>query len=190
LAKRELLLYRYFLTEGNSIFKTTLFVWFIIGCFGPTAFDPGIAINPTISECGGFPVSRSARLDHGSSTSEFCNDDMLHWQYNEKTQTVTLTNDFVWLNCCGVRSISVYQTAYGRYEFRQTDEPAPEGRCDCECSFDYQVDISPVSKSIDLDIVRNVSDATPTTWTAWSGGIDLTENTGEILIEADVGWCF
>jgi hypothetical protein len=115
---------------------------------------------------------------------------MLHWQYSEATQTVRLTNNFVWLNCCGVRSISVNQADDGRYEFHQTDEPAAEGRCDCECSFDYQVDINPVSKSIDVDIIRTISDATPTTRTAWSGSIDLTKGAGEILIEADVGWCF
>ena len=197
LAKREFLLYRSFSTEGNSILKTTLLMWFLSGCTTPVEVDPNIAINPLISECGGFTIARSAGLDHGDGTA-FCNDEMLHWEYNEALQMVRLVNDFVWLNCCGVRNVSVTKTSEGRYEMYQTDNPAIEGRCDCECSFDFKVDVSAAPKVsigavptvLHLDIIREILDAKPVSRTVWSGSIDLTQISGEILIEEDVGWCF
>ena len=161
-----------------------------ISCSTPES-DLGLGNNPLLSGCGGF----TDELDrHYDSDTKSCGDDRLIWGYDSTTQTATFMNEGVFLNCCGLHSISITQQTNGTYVITQIDEPeiddGHELRCGCMCLFDYGISLHDVpEESIPIQIVRYVPDNNPNTWTAWEGTLDLSEGNGEVLIQADVGWC-
>lgn len=149
-----------------------------------------ISQNGVVSDCGGFAEDRSA--DTGGA---YCGDDAFVWSYDSTTETLSLVNTNVFLNCCGVHSMTVIEdSSTGGYVWTEIDDPevydGEEARCGCMCMYDYSVEIPSVTEgTVALQIDRSVSDNTPADWTAWSGTLDLTAGSGEEIIEADAGWC-
>ena len=149
-----------------------------------------LGVNGAVSECGGFSSSPKGPSgpdqDTGSSES-YCADDVMSWAYDASEQTLSVLNKGVFLNCCGERAISVTQED-GTYVLTEQDQPEDgDLRCSCMCMFDYAVDVPDLAEgSIDVKLVRAIDDAIST---IWEGSLDLSEGSGEVLIEEDAGWC-
>ena len=145
-----------------------------------------IGLNPMYSECGGFqPETRLAEEDPN------CGDETLEWDVDSESGVLTFTNTDVFLNCCGIHDIQV-TVQDGVYVITETDRPADgEGRCFCQCLFDFQIQIPPIDgDAIDVRIERVVTDeGTGEAVVAWEGRIDTTTGQGIVTIKEDVGWC-
>ncbi len=95
------------------------------------------------------------------------------------------------LNCCGEHDITVTQQPDGSYLVLETDIEGDEGRCRCECVFDYQVSIENIPLgTIDVVIQRSVEPETVLI-DVWSGTLDLAEGGGAELIDDSSAepWC-
>jgi hypothetical protein len=78
--------------------------------------------------------------------------------------------------------------ATGNYQIRETDAPG-ESRCLCMCFFDFSIGLSDMpAQSIGIELYRHITDEGPE-WMVWQGTLDLRQETGEIVIQKDVGWC-
>jgi len=159
------------------------------GCGG----TKDLGTNGQVSDCGGFPQASEKSVPPPSEEDEDCGDDTLEWSYDSASETVSLLNKGVFLNCCGTHSVTV-DLEEAVYVVTEVDDPESDGlndlRCGCMCSFDYSVEVPDIAEGdFVMRIVRSVSDQTPAVWTAWEGTLDLTQGSGEELIEAQVGWC-
>lgn len=143
-----------------------------------------IALNPRLSECGGFAAVPRAENDPD------CVDELLDWSVDAENGLIHFTNTGVFLNCCGIHDITV-ALVQGVYVITETDDPDPvDGRCKCMCMFDFAVDMPMVeATTIGVRIERLVAEDGETPATVWEGEIDLTPGSGEIVVEQDVGWC-
>jgi hypothetical protein len=57
------------------------------------------------------------------------------------------------------------------------------------CFFDFSIDLPDMqSAPIVVELYRHVTDEGPE-WMVWQGSLDLSQETGEIVIQKDVGWC-
>jgi hypothetical protein len=146
-----------------------------------------------VSECGGFNT-RSKSNAGAPAPTPYCDAEALRWSYDAIAGTLVLSDDRVLLNCCGDHTVKVSEQN-GVFKVHQKDEPmgsAGGARCGCMCVFDYKTKLTGVSgKSIDIEIVREVTDVAGGAQAVWSGTLDLTKSSGEILIDkTDVGpWC-
>jgi hypothetical protein len=161
-----------------------------------------LGINPRVSDCGGFaagaktvqpqPTEDELHNDEPQSQPvehDLCSDERLHWQYDPNSHSVTFLNEDVWLNCCGNHSITItLDEATGNYLIHETDAPG-ESRCLCLCFFDFSIGLSEMpSESIVVELYRHITDEGPE-WLVWQGTLDLSQKTGELVIQKDVGWC-
>ena len=154
--------------------------------------DPGIGKNPQLSDCGGFAADKSKADDDEMAE---CGDEMLNWSYDSGSGTVVFVHKDVFLNCCGNHSIAVYfNEDENVYEITETDSPemyeGEAARCGCMCLFDFGVEVADLEESaINVKLSIDVTDDDQWSGVHWKGQIDLSETTGEILIEENVGWC-
>lgn len=142
-----------------------------------------IGLNPQFSGCGGFlPVRAAGATD--------CGDETLQWVVNSESATVTLVNSNIWLNCCGTHTMSIFDSD-GVYTLAEVDEPENGvTRCKCMCLFDYSMELPGLFVGpVDIRITRFVSDSGDPTTVIWEGTIDLSAETGEVIIKTDVGYC-
>lgn len=121
---------------------------------------------------------------------ELCRDERLYWQYDPNSRTVTFLNKDVWLNCCGEHAINItLDVTTGNYQIHETDAPGAAGRCYCLCFLDFSIELPDMpAQSIGVELYRHVTDEGPE-WLVWEGTVTPSQNTGEILIQKDVGWC-
>jgi hypothetical protein len=147
-----------------------------------------LGVNARVSDCGGFAEGTKA-LQSQSVEDELCSDERLHWQYDPNSHIVTFLNEDVWLNCCGEHSITItLDDVTGNYQIRETDAPG-KSRCLCMCFFDFSIELPDIqSKPIVVELHRHITDEGPE-WMVWQGSLDLRQETGEIVIQRDVGWC-
>lgn len=163
-----------------------------LGCGGyTTELESGITQQQDrISECGGFEKAG----DHLFGGPEnYCDAEVLHWQYVPESQTLHLADARVLLNCCGDHTMTIKEVE-GVYVVTETDDPEDGwGRCHCMCVFDYTMSAVGLAEGvIQLKIVREVSDWPEGSGDVWEGELDLSEGSGAIVIddETDVtGWC-
>ena len=134
-----------------------------------------LAESPQFSACGGFGADRLINLDVRTET--------LDWTFEPETTVVSFANRDICLNCCGEHSMAIFLVD-GVYVLTEVDEPAGEGgRCFCDCSFDYAVDLTVgFSGTIDVMITREITDFGMGVETVWEGSIDLSAGSGSIVV--------
>ncbi len=131
--------------------------------------------NPRVSECGGF--NAKTRDD-----DSYCDAEFLRWSYNESSQTLSLLNQRVLLNCCGEHKFTVtHDRTRDVYVVDELDQPKNGSRCRCMCTYDWSTDVSVAPGTINLELARHVSDGDGRQ-VIWSGKIDVTETQGEVVI--------
>ena len=165
------------------IFIISLLLFFTLSCDSesPVQTPDKISVNVSqISGCGGF-ASAAKRMDSGipftRDPSTYCNAERLHWLYDENTRTLSFLNSRVLLNCCGDHAITA-AFEDGTLVIAEDDQG---GLCDCECIFDFFVEITGIFYGIiTLRLDLTVDD---TTLTKWEGKIDLSKGSGEIIID-------
>lgn len=146
-----------------------------------------VTLKTSFSDCGGFVEETKTE-----EPNPYCGTDALDWQYDLSTETLTLTNLDVWLNCCGIHSMNISEMEGGGFLVAEIDEPESGGaRCNCMCLFDYRVELTGVaSQVLPIKITRLVTDmSSQQTQDIWQGSIDLSELSGTVTIEENVGWC-
>ena len=140
------------------------------------------------SDCGGFPMDDEEPTD----SDDYCDAEMLRWDYDAESGSLTLTDERVLLNCCGIRDISL-ELVEGVYVITETDEPEAEGaRCDCACVFDFSLLARGIpAGSIQVQLKRQETDVTEEPVLVWEGSLELSLGAGEVEVDTtDVGmWC-
>lgn len=160
---------------------------------------PGDMLNqaPQTSVCGGFLKGGQAKATIPmADPATYCEAEKLLWAYEESSQSLALNNIRMQLNCCGQHTIQGALDENGVYVITEKDEPelTPSGpaRCGCECVFDFATVIDPVpAGTIQIKIVREVTDSTTPSVVAYEGSIDLSQVSGSIVISTDSAepWC-
>ena len=153
-----------------------------------------LAQEQKISACGGFSQQeQSIVVDRAT----YCDAEVLHWQYDATSEKLTISNTRVTLNCCGEHSMTVSEEG-DTYVVTERDAPEEIGplpgmtaRCGCMCVFDFDVTVSNVpAGTIQLELVRDVTDVESGPTTPWQGELDLGAGQGSIVIDSSASdWC-
>jgi hypothetical protein len=142
-----------------------------------------------VSDCGGFRGTRAAGV-HTVEADGYCDAEVLRWAFDAAAGVLTLSDERILLNCCGVHGMSVV-VEDGLWVVTETDEPAEGGmRCRCLCVYDYSLRVEGVTAgTIDVRLVRFVTEEGERV--VWEGAIDLTAGAGAIVLdETSVEpWC-
>ena len=149
------------------------------------SFDPVIQQHSATSECGGFAAESGKR-----SSADYCDAEMLYWQYDGVNQTLSIDNDRILHNCCGEHSMTVSE-ADGVYVVTERDAPEfGDARCGCTCVFDFSVTAVGIPAGvIPLRIIRDVTDAGEPV-TVLDETIDLDAGSGSFIIDPQpTDWC-
>jgi len=140
-----------------------------------------------ISGCGGFTEAGPSTFKSSDDESDCramqnCRES-LAWTYDASSNTLSLLNQYVDLNCCGERSIQVFEKN-GGYHILEVDASEGGARCSCMCQFDFKTDILNVTgKSVLLVVTREIFDDHYEGLTEiWNGPIDLTDGSGVLQI--------
>lgn len=161
---------------------------------GPTGPGTPSGLIPQtykISECGGFDAATKADF----APTSYCDAEVLKWSYDAATGTLKLRDNRVLLNCCGDRTMTLDEKSDGSYEILEVDAPeaaAGGSRCNCMCVFDLTMEASAIAGgTIQVTLSREVTDSGAGVETIWSGQIDLSKGSGDVVVDgADVGfWC-
>jgi hypothetical protein len=160
---------------SSAIQFLPLFVFFSCSSDSPfTSPDEFVNKNSRVSECGGFSTDSKRAADPDTSTVE-----KLIWTYDAKIRTLTVLNTRVSLNCCGKHSITASRDE-DAIVVSENDQPLDQGRCKCVCLFDFSTEIGGLSAGTVNVRLELTVDAT--LFKKWSGPIQLTEGSGEIMI--------
>ena len=161
---------------------------------GDPSDDANLVQQAATSDCGGFLQVNdqgSLKVPEGDPAT-YCEAERLLWTYDAATQSLSVSNNRILLNCCGDHSMHVTLQG-GVYVFTETDAPEfADARCGCMCVFDYAVDVSPLPADvIPIRIVRNVTDSGSGPEVVYEGDLDLSAGAGEVEIDpTDVEpWC-
>ena len=158
---------------------------FIISCDEDSNKIIGIGINSKVSECGGFDKTKSIVKTLDEETT--CND-MLNWSYNSETKVLSLQNDNVGLNCCGIHSITA-EKKDNKYIVTEIDKSENGARCNCMCTFSFAIEIPNVdSQSISLVLKRDIEENDEIETPLEETTIDLTQNSGTIIVKEQTGF--
>jgi hypothetical protein len=166
----------------------TTLAFLVCGCGGdvgePEPLTLG-SVSDQVSDCGGF-TRAALQAAEPVPAPAYCDAEVLRWAYEPGTQTLTVTNTRVTLNCCGVHSMDLSCTTQG-CTATETDAPQEGGlRCRCTCVYDYQVAAGPFAAAvIPLTLARDVTDDAAYPVTVWSGMIDLAAGSGSVVIDAE-----
>jgi hypothetical protein len=173
-----------------------LLLVFCVGCdSGDSNTDEGnfssisVGANPAVSDCDRVDTGLIKSFSQEEET-ESCRDERLLWHYDEESQTVHFLNKNVWLNCCGVHSISIFwDKETGDFEIEETDDPINGGRCLCECFYDFEIDLidsKTISDTIYVMLTRVIDGHEDK---ILEGDLVLSVGEGDELIEENVGDC-
>jgi hypothetical protein len=156
------------------------------GCGGFT--DLPFEQTSEISACGGFPQALSLVF---ADPPAYCDAEVLYWEYAAATQTLTLTDSRVILNCCGEHGMTV-DWRDGHYLLTETDAPQNLGRCSCMCVYDYRVTVQGIPQApFEFELWRRISDSPETSGRKFTGTLDLSQPSGFVIIDASSAdpWC-
>jgi len=154
-----------------------------------TADDPpseGIVQQSVVSECGGFPrtLETTERVD-------YCAAEVLVWSYEASAQKLTINDNRIELNCCGIHSSTIDKQG-DTYVVSQLDAPEEHGaRCSCMCVFDYTLSAEGIAAGvIKLKIVRDITDDEQGAQTIFDGTLDLDAGSGQVVLDDQPSnWC-
>lgn len=145
-----------------------------------TALHP-LTYQAALSDCGGLDVT--------VEISEYCNAEILSWDYDPATKVFVFSDNRILLNCCGEHDMSI-ELEDGVYTITEYDSPLiipgqEESRCNCMCSFDYEIEVQNMpAEEIQVRLLRDVSDSDQWNNTlVWEGTLDLTDESGDIVID-------
>lgn len=145
---------------------------------------PDTARRGEVSECGGFPETREfAITDHGhDGMRDYCDAQVLHWEFADGT--LTILDSRVMLNCCGRHSVSII--GGDTITIYEQDDPEPGAvRCDCRCAYDFRAELDGLlAGPVALELLLHVTDVTDDPTLLWSGTVDLSDGSGEIVVDA------
>ena len=148
-----------------------------------------VGANPVVSGCDHLDTVLNKSLSQ-QEENESCRDERLLWQYDEESQTVHFLNKDVWLNCCGVHSISIFlDKETGDFEIEETDDSLNGQRCLCMCFYDFKIDLigsTTISDTIHVMLTRVIDGHE---YKIWDGDLVLSVGEGDELIEENVGDC-
>ena len=175
--------------------------------------DPNLARNVQSSTCGGFdraraltPDARPARHDAGVATS-YCDAELLRWSYDRARQRLTLVDQRMSLNCCGVHTVEAVPRAAGKLRITITDTPekvpgtSDYARCRCTCVFDLTFQIDDVAPNpVTVSLIRTVLEWDPnakgllpaSSTTLFDGTLDLGKGAGSEVLDGNpvpIGLC-
>ena len=159
-------------------------------CGGNNEEDsPVISQSDAVSGCGGFALTRTPSFD--DYTGQYCDAEVLHWEYDELNQKLDIRDARILLNCCGDHGMDI-AFEDGIYVVTETDAPeGGAGRCACLCVFDYDLSATGIPGGvIPLRLMRHVSDS-GNIYQVWEGELDLAEGSGFVILDnspEDV-WC-
>lgn len=168
------------LSAGAAILALAL-----AACEGGPTFENPLEQTSAVSECGGFPQTRDL------ADGDYCDAEVLSWQYEEASQTLWLADNRILLNCCGDHSMTISEEQ-GVYVATERDAPEfDDARCGCMCVFDYTLEANIPEGTIALRVVRDVTDWPEGSGTVFDDTIDLTQGSGSVILD-DVpitDWC-
>ena len=146
--------------------------------------------SDAVSDCGGFAVTRTPTFD--DYPGEYCDAEVLHWEYDELNQKLDLRDARLLLNCCGDHTMDI-AFEDGIYVVTEIDAPENgDGRCNCMCVFDYDLTATGIPGGvITLRLMRHVTDSGEI-HQVWEGELDLAENSGFVILDdtAEDTWCY
>jgi hypothetical protein len=189
-------------TIKTSLLAIIISLWWCMGCddipllpLDPEGSGSGgegdIPQESRVSDCGGFDSNPSALMDETANAKlDYCDAEKINWYYNAETETLSVVNTRVLLNCCGERKVTIEQSDDGVYLITEIDDPEPMGngetsRCHCVCVFDLELQATDIpEEEIAIKVVRDVEEA-ETLETIWEGTLDLSLTTGSIVINED-----
>ncbi len=145
-----------------------------------TKVEP-LSYDAALSDCGGFETK--------TQRSDYCAAEIAKWEYDHASKTLVFSDNRIMLNCCGEHDITVRQDgdvyAITEHDAPEQTEDGGQTRCKCTCPFDYQVELKNMpSDIVEIRLLRNITDDDQ--WTnalVWEGTLDLTEESGEIVID-------
>ena len=148
-----------------------------------------IVQEDSVSDCGGFGEGGGLL---SNPPENYCDAEVLYWQYETETQTLKLADKRILLNCCGDHSM-IMEKVDDVYVITERDAPEDGwGRCNCMCVFDYTMQAQGIPAGIiTIKIMREVINDQTITLEVWEGDLNLDEGSGFVIIdETDVGmWC-
>jgi hypothetical protein len=176
----------------GTIMRTTklVVVLFAIALVGACGDDDDnnnqngtVTTRAAISDCGGFAA---AQKTHIPSPGNYCDAELLLWQYSSATGTLNVSNNRIALNCCGEHSMTA-AIENGVYVITEQDDPETGGgRCDCECIFDFTAELDDVpAGDVAFRLERYVTDDASAPSVVWSGTIEVHDGTGLITVDGD-----
>lgn len=129
--------------------------------------------NARVSDCGGF----------NDSLKRWASDDIMEtviWSYDAESKTLRILDAGVILNCCGDHAIEA-QVSGTVITVSESDKKPKEGRCRCECNYDFAVDITGLSVGeYTLIVKRTIDDESRV---LVESAIDLSSPSGSISIQ-------
>lgn len=177
-------------THQNLLIASLVTAGLAAGCTNDDGPSGALTQQAAISDCGGFfnPQQKTPMGDPAT----YCDAEMLYWAYDGSTQTLSVANNRINLNCCGLHSMEA-SLVDGVYVLTETDAPEfGDARCSCMCVFDYTIDVQGIPLgTIPLRIERNVTDSQEGVQVVWQGTLDLATGDGSAILDStDVEpWC-
>lgn len=146
---------------------------------------------------GGWDVDPRTQADHhlpvtearSAAASSGCESEVVSWSYDAASQSLSLSNGRVALNCCGHRAMQV-ERVDSVLEVTERDTPDEGGRCASTCAFDLSTSIAGVAPGeVFVKLLRDVTDENGSAVLVWQGNLDLTEGSGKVAVAADGARC-
>ncbi len=137
-----------------------------------------------VSECKSDDVENYTRSENNNGLCE-----TIIWQYDTEMQTLSFTDENVWLNCCGERTIvSFYDEKTKTYEIQETDDSINGQRCFCMCFYDFKIDIPNIAteENIKVKLTRAVDNIKKT---IWEGSLNMRNGQGAELTHNNIKYC-
>jgi hypothetical protein len=160
------------------------FSLFLMLSFSTMMGCPDTVQEGEVSECGGFPgTAEFAITDPGhDGMRDYCDAQVLYWEFADGT--LTILDSRVMLNCCGQHSVSII--GGDTITIYEQDDPEPGNmRCDCRCAYDFRAELDGLlAGPVEIELLLHVTDVTDDPTQLWSGSVDLTDGSGEIVIDA------
>lgn len=114
----------------------------------------------------------------------YCDAEVLHWQYDSGTETLTLRDTRVLLNCCGDHSMQVSWND-GSYTIDEVDDLVEvPARCRCMCVFDFSVTVQGIpDRPVPFKLIRTVTEDPQASGEKKTGELDLGQREGFLIID-------
>ena len=172
----------------TSLIVIAAFTLILAAC--QTSNNPdGISQNYAVSDCNGFGAAAPHVF---KDNSNYCDAEILHWSYDASTQTLSLADNRILLNCCGDHEMFM-TLEQGVYVVTERDAPQfGDARCGCMCVFDYTMEAHKIPLGqFPIRLVRDVTDWPEGSGIVYEGTLDLSQGSGAIVLDdtPEPDWC-